>query len=195
MVSTRQWILAHKPTDLPILEGENATFKLITKELPELQDGELLVKLLYLSNDPAQRGWIAPDIKPERLYIEPVALNAPMASRGIAEVVESKSARFKKGDTVIAFTGWSELSVVSEKTTQAAFEIPGGRPKTLHLGAFGLTGLTAYFGLLEVGEITKEDVVVVSGAAGATGSMAVQIAKKIVGVKKVVGTSYTLSLV
>ncbi|KAK5717231.1 quinone oxidoreductase [Elasticomyces elasticus] len=157
MVSTRQWVLAKKPTDLPIFEGPDATFKLVDKHIPELQDGEVLVKVTHLSNDPAQRGWISPDIKPERLYIAPVEVNQVMASGGLAEVVESKSRSFKKGDAVTGFVGWNELAILSDKAVQPAFPILGGKkPQTLHLG-----------------------------------SMAVQIAKKIVGVKRVVGIAGT----
>ncbi|KAK5691988.1 quinone oxidoreductase [Elasticomyces elasticus] len=192
MVSTRQWILAKKPTNLPIFEGPDATFKLVDKHLPELQDGEVLVKVTHLSNDPAQRGWISPDIKPERLYIAPVEVNQVMASGGLAEVVESRSKSFKKGDAVTGFVGWNELAILSDKAVQPAFPILGGKKhQTLHLGAFGLTGLTAYVGLLDVGRVTKDDVLVISGAAGATGSMAVQIAKNIIGVKRVVGIAGT----
>lgn len=192
MVKTRQWQLAHKPRDEPQLGGPEATFKLVSDiELPALKDDEVLVKLLCLSNDPAQRGWIDPDIPAERLYVPPVKLGAPMSARGLAEVVESTSSKYKKGDTVLASTGWSEYAVVPASSTQPAAELPGGKSKTHYLGALGMTGLTAFFGLTEVGQTTKDDVVVVSGAAGATGSMAVQIAKKIIGAKKVIGIAGT----
>lgn len=187
MVKTRQWILANKPTDLPTLEGSDATFKLQEKELPAIKDDEVLVKLQYLSNDPAQRGWISRDINADRLYTVPVKEGTPMHSRGLAEVVESKSSNFKKGDTVIASTGWSEYAVLSAKALQPAPELPGGLSKTHYLGALGLTGLTAYFGLTEVAHITKDDTLLVSGAAGATGMMVVQIAKHVIGCKKIVG--------
>ncbi|KAI5370488.1 Putative GroES-like superfamily, alcohol dehydrogenase-like, NAD(P)-binding domain superfamily [Septoria linicola] len=189
---TRQWQLAHKPRDHPKLDGPEQTFKLVEGvELPELQDGDLLVKTTYLSNDPAQRGWIDPDIPEERLYVPPVKLGSPMQARGLAEVIESKSQKFQKGDVVIASTGWSEYAVVKEAQTQPAPDLPKGQSKTAYLGALGLTGLTAYFGLTGVGNTTKDDVVVISGAAGATGSMAVQIAKKILGAKKVIGIAGT----
>ena len=110
-----------------------------------------------------------------------------MHARGIAEVVESKSSNFKKGDLVVASTGWSEYAVLGAKSLQPAGDLPGGLSKTHYLGALGLTGLTAYFGLTEVGNLTEKDILVVSGAAGATGMMVVQIAKKIIGCKKVVG--------
>merc|ERR1712014_571366 len=98
-----------------------------------------------------------------------------------------KSSNFKKGDWVLASTGWSEYANVPAATTQPAPELPGGVSKTHYLGALGLTGLTAYMGLVEVVRTTKDDTVVVSGAAGATGSMCVQICKYIIGCKKVVG--------
>ena len=187
MVKTRQWLLAKKPTDLPQLEGADQTFKLTETDLPEVKDDQLLVKTLYLSNDPAQRGWISPAIKPERLYTVPVKEGTPMHARGLAEVIESKSSSYSKGDTVIASVGWSEYRVVDAKQAQPAKDLPGGLGKTHYLGALGLTGLTAYYGLKEVVRTTADDVVVVSGAAGATGSMCVQIAKKLIGCKKVIG--------
>ena len=191
MVKTRQWILAKKPTDDPQLEGPDQTFKLVDKELPNPKDDQVLVKLTHLSNDPAQRGWIDPFIDPQRLYVPPVKEGDPMRARGLAEVVESNSSSYKKGDTVIASTGWSEYAVLPSKDLQPAKDLPGGMNKTHYLGALGLTGLTAYFGLKEVVGTNSNDTVAVSGAAGATGMMAVQIAKKILGCKKVVGIAGT----
>jgi len=191
MVKARQWLLNKKPEDMPILDGDNATFRLEETDLPDPKDDEVLVKLKYLSNDPAQRGWISKFINPERLYVAPVKEGAPMAARGLAEVIESKSSSYKKGDTVIASTGWSEYSIIPAKQLQPAPDLPDGKPKTQYLGALGLTGLTAYFGLTEVVNTTKDDIVVVSGAAGATGMMAVQIAKNIIGCKKVIGMAGT----
>jgi NADPH-dependent curcumin reductase CurA len=174
------------------LDGPEQTFKLVEVDLPELQDDELLIKVTDLSNDPAQRGWIDPDLAESgRLYIPPVKVGAPMSARGLAKVVESKSEKYKKGDIVIASPGWTELAAVKANAVQPAKEIPGGKSKTLYLGALGGTGLTAYFGLTEVGQAKKEDIVVISGAAGATGSVAVQIAKKIIGCKKVIGIAGT----
>lgn len=187
MVKTRQWILAEKPTDLPQLEGSNPTFKIKETELPDLQDDQVLVKAIYLSNDPAQRGWISRGIDPERLYVPPVKEGEPMRARGLCEVVESKSSKYKSGDTVLASINWCEYGIFPAKECQPAPEIPGGYGKTNYLGALGLTGLTAYFGLTEIVGTTSEDIVVVSGAAGATGMMAVQIAKHILKCKKVIG--------
>lgn len=187
MVKARQWILAKKPHDLPQLDGPDQTFKLVETDLPDPKDDEILIKLVYLSNDPAQRGWINKFVDPERLYVPPVKEGTPMHARGLAEVVESKSSIFKKGDFVVASTGWSEYAVLPAKSLQPAQKLPGGLSQTHYLGALGLTGLTAYFGLTEVGGVTEKDIVVVSGAAGATGMMVVQIAKKIIGCKKVIG--------
>ena len=187
MVKTPQYILAKKPSDLPELSGPNATFKLQENETSELKDDQLLVKLLYLSNDPAQRGWISPGASKERLYVPPVDEGAVMNARGLAEVVESKSSNFKKGDHCLAGTGWSQYAVVDAKMTQPAPPLPNNLSETHYLGALGMTGLTAYYGIKEVVRTTADDVVVVSGAAGATGSMVVQIAKNIIGCKTVVG--------
>lgn len=89
--STRQCLLVEKPTDFPVFDGPSQTFKLETKDLPALQDGQVLVKVLHLSNDPAQRSWISKDINPDRLYTTPVKLNTPMHAYALCEVVESKS--------------------------------------------------------------------------------------------------------
>lgn len=129
-MKTRQWLLANKPTDLPILEGTNQTFELTETELPELGDEQVLLKTTYLSNDPAQRGWISKDVVPERLYVPPVKQGAPMRARALAEVVESKSQKYKKGDVVIASVGWSEYGVLSAKECQPAADLPGGLSKT-----------------------------------------------------------------
>ena len=109
-----------------------------------------------------------------------------MVARSIAEVIESKSTKYSKGDKVLAATGWAEYSVKNEKEYQACEDIPG-LSITHYLGALGLTGLTAYYGTKIIARAGKEDTVVVSGAAGATGSMVVQIAKKMLGCKKVIG--------
>ncbi|KAF7508331.1 hypothetical protein GJ744_009322 [Endocarpon pusillum] len=187
---TRQWLLVNKPTGLPVLSGEDQTFKLQTVSLPSpLEQNQLLLKLVYLSNDPAQRGWISPRINPDRSYLPPVQLDTPMHARGLAEVLDSTSSQpgFRKGDFVLASMGWSEYAVLNVSACQPAPELPGGLSRTHYLGALGLTGLTAYYGIKEIGETKSSEVVVVSGAAGATGGMAVQVAKKIVGAKLVVG--------
>lgn len=112
-----------------------------------------------------------------------------MGARGIAEVVESKSSKFPKGSLVVASTNWSEYNVLNEAACSPVQQV-GDLSPTHFLGALGLTGLTAYYGL-QVVRAGPDDVVVVSGAAGATGSMVVQIAKHMLGCKKVIGIAGT----
>lgn len=108
----------------------------------------------------------------------------PMRAYGIAEVIQSTASSHPVGTLVTASTNWSEFSVHDAKVCRT-LEVPEGLRATHLIGAFGLTGLTAYYGLIEVVKATKEDTIVVSGAAGATGNMVVQIAKKLVGCKRV----------
>ncbi|PSN74808.1 NAD(P)-binding protein [Corynespora cassiicola Philippines] len=185
---TRQWILTNPPTGDPVLDGPNSTFTLQTTTLPAPGPEQVLVKTLHLSNDPAQRGWIDPEIEPDRLYTEPVKKGDVMRAFAVAEVVRSNSESLKPGQLVIATTGWAEHAVLNAKECRPvqADEKAGIRP-THFIGSLGGTGITAYYGLVDIGRATASDVVVVSGAAGATGNMVVQIAKHIVGCKKVIG--------
>ncbi|KAF2434798.1 NAD(P)-binding protein [Tothia fuscella] len=187
---TRAWVLANKPKDHAILSGPDATFKLETQELPPLQDGQLLVQIQYLSNDPAQRGWIDADIQANRLYVAPVEVGETMRARGVCKILSSKDSNFKEGDLVLGPGNWREYAVVNTKECQPVMDIPGVSP-TQFLGALGGTGLTAYVGLVENVGVKKGESLVVSGAAGATGSMVVQIAKHIVGCSKVIGLAGT----
>lgn len=187
MVQTRQWVLNNKPSGLPVLEGADATFTIKTAEVAELKDDEVLVKPKYLSNDPAQRGWLRDMEDESRLYVPPVQIGEVMRARALAEVLESKSSKFKKGDLLLGATGWAEQAVLPASQCQPAPELPNGLSRTHYLGALGMTGLTAHGGLKYIARTTSEDVVVISGAAGATGSMAVQIAKKLFGCKRVIG--------
>lgn len=187
MTATKQWLLKDHPQGLPTYKGSNPTFELAEKELPALQDGQVLVKVQYFSNDPAQRGWI--DYYPDesRLYVPAIHKGEVMQAFSLAEVIESKADNIKKGDIVSGATGWSQYSIQYAKAVRVVEPLPNNLPITHYLGALGMTGLTAYSGLIEVAKATKNDVVVVSGAAGATGSMVVQIAKKILGCKRVIG--------
>ncbi|KAH6625763.1 hypothetical protein C7974DRAFT_396659 [Boeremia exigua] len=184
----QQWVLSNPPTADPVLEGDNATFKLANVTLPEVGAGEVLVKTLYLSNDPAQRGWIQKGMDPERLYVPPVKQGETMRSFGIGEVVESNADSLKKGTLISGSLGWTDYAIVKANEVRAvAADEKAGIRVTNYLGSLGFTGLTAYYGITDIGRATKDDVVVVSGAAGATGSMVVQIAKNLIGCKKVVG--------
>ncbi|KAK9769580.1 putative NADP-dependent leukotriene B4 12-hydroxydehydrogenase [Seiridium cardinale] len=156
-----------------IVKGQ--TFKSKTEEAPtadQLKDGQILVEALYLSLDPAMRGWLN-DI---RSYVPPVGIGEKMRGAAISRVLASKSSKAKEGDLVNAMVGWTEVGIVDEKTFEVV-ELPANCKVTDALGVLGLTGLTAYFGLAKIGNVQKGDTVVVSGAAGATGSVVGQIAK------------------
>ncbi|KAI0128014.1 hypothetical protein BJ170DRAFT_581617 [Xylariales sp. AK1849] len=151
------------------------TFKLETGEAPtaaDLKDGEILVEALYLSLDPAMRGWL----NDARSYVPPVAIGEKMRGAAISRVLASKSSKVKEGDLVNATCGWTEVAIVGEKMFEAV-EVPKGGKVTDAIGVLGMTGLTAYFGLAKIGNPKEGETVVVSGAAGATGSVVGQIAK------------------
>lgn len=140
-----EWILNKKPTGVPTYEGPDATFvKKSDVDLPQLQDGQVLLQVLYLSNDPAQRAWIRKDIDPERLYTAPVLEGDIMRARTVAKVLDSKS-KIAKGSLVAYTTGWVDYCVVDAAGCQPLKEIPG-ISMTHWLGSLGLTGLTAYYG-------------------------------------------------
>lgn len=184
---TSQWVLAKKPTKFPILSGPDATWTLKRDvPLPQLQEEQVLVETLYISNDPAQRTWIS-DLDPARLYTDPVNVGDVMrVARQTCKVLDSKADNVKTGSLVNASLGWTQYAVVEAKLVLPIKEIPG-LSITHYLGAFGGVGLTAWHGLTEVAHATKDDAVVVSGAAGGTGSMVVRIAKHMIGCKKVIG--------
>jgi hypothetical protein len=169
-MTTHQWVLHRRVLNEPVIEGENKTFKIVTVPLPAVGDGQVLLKLIYVSNDPAQRNWISALADPLRLYVPPVEINAPMPCMALAEVVESRADTLAVGTYVVAMTIWAEYAVQDAHTCTPVQPIPG-LSITHFLGAFGLTSWTAYYGLVEIAKATKDDTVVVSGAAGATGSM------------------------
>ncbi|KAF3916603.1 hypothetical protein ABW20_dc0103519 [Dactylellina cionopaga] len=184
--TTRQWVLKEQTEDnLDV----NSAFNLITREISvsDLEDGDILVKNIYLSNDPAQRTWIHKTNVEGRLYRTPIKAGEPMEAFGVAEVIESKNSSYKQGERVVASLHWSEYSVLSPAAV--FFKASGDGTNELTLG---VTGITAYFGLLNVGAATSKDsTIVVSGAAGSTGSLVCQIAKNVLGIKNVVGIAGT----
>ncbi|MGH9172489.1 MAG: NADP-dependent oxidoreductase [Acidimicrobiales bacterium] len=173
----RRLLLASRPTGMV----DAGTVRLETAEAPTPASGEALLKVRYLSIDPTIRTWMN-DVPG---YLPPIQIGEVVRSAGISEVVESKSERYKVGDLVFGTCGWQEYTIADEHSN-AAQPIPEDIDPPTALNVFGITGLTAYFGLLDVGKMREGDVVVVSGAAGATGSSAGQIAK-ISGASKVVG--------
>ncbi|KAI1845033.1 hypothetical protein JX265_008383 [Neoarthrinium moseri] len=187
--TTKQWILTNKPTGAPVLSGPDATFKLETATLPALKEGQVLGKVRYFSNDTGLRNFIQSTVAPERFYVPTVPVGSPMRSGIIAEVIESASPTYKAGDLVMDFHlgTWSELVVLDAALCQPLAPLPNNLPITHWLGAFGASGLAAYTGLYFAGQAKPEDTIVISAAAGATGSMAVQIAVKLLGAKRVIG--------
>lgn len=181
---SQQWNLREKPYSEPVLGGDKSTFTLNTADVPALQDGQVLLKTLYLSNDPAQRAWISPLAQAERLYLPPVQVGEPMKSMGIARVVESRNPNVKSGALVTGNPGWTEYSIDNGANVSVIDPQPG-LSDTHFLGALGLPGFTAYYALTQIVKATSKDAIVVSGAAGAVGSMVVQIAKKMIGCRKV----------
>ena len=173
----RRLVLAKRPSGLV----DGSTTRLETEQVPDLKDGEALVKVRYLSIDPTIRTWM--DDVPS--YLPPIKLDEVIRSGGVGEVVDSRSDAYKPGQVLFGMTGWQEY-VIADTGERAMQVLPEGVPPTTAMGILGVTGMTAYFGVIDVGRVKEGDVVVVSGAAGATGSAAGQIAK-IKGAKKVVG--------
>lgn len=138
---------------------------------PDLGSDNVLVRVLYVSADPAMRGWLGT----RRSYVKPVAIGAVMRAMGLG-IIARCATRSLVGRLVMGPFGWCEYTVVPTSKLQFV-RIPRGLSPTTVLGVLGTTGLTAYFGLLHVGKLQKNEVVVVSAAAGATGSVVAQIAK------------------
>ena len=167
--TNRQWLLARRPQGMVGPDD----FRHHEAALAAPADGEVLVKNLYLSFDPTQRGWI--EDRPS--YMPPVQLGEVMRATSVGEVVESRNPDFKPGDIVQGMGGWQEYYVGSTGGPIGVSKLPPGIPPSWFLGVLGVTGLTAYFGLLDLGEPKPGQTVLVSGAAGATGSIAGQIAR------------------
>ena len=159
--------LAARPVGLP----KRSDWKSAEEPVRDLRDGELLVKLLYISLDPAMRGWI----NEGKSYVPPVAIGEVMRAGGLGRVVDSKNPAFASGDCVTGLLGVQEYAVSDGKNLMKID--PKIAPLPVYLGALGMTGMTAYFGLLDVGQPKPGDTVVISAAAGATGMVAGQIAK------------------
>ncbi|KAF2652699.1 NAD(P)-binding protein [Lophiostoma macrostomum CBS 122681] len=183
-MQTRQWILANPPT----AEILNDTFELQTTTLPSVGPDQVLLKMQFMSNDPAQRAWIQGDLEEDRVYTEPVRKGEVMRAFGVCEVVQSNADSLKTGQLVIATTGWSEYAVLDAKACRPIQPNESAGIRATHfIGALGGPGATAYYGLIDIVQTTADDAVVISGAAGATGSIAIQIAKHVIGCKKVIG--------
>ncbi|MFS0715815.1 NADP-dependent oxidoreductase [Arthrobacter phoenicis] len=178
--STREVQLASRPHGRPVPEN----FRLAESALPELQDGQVLVRNLFISVDPYMRGRMN-DVKS---YSAPFALDAAMEGGAVGEIIASRSEDRKVGDTVVHSLGWREYAVLDAGATSPARTDLA--PASAFLGALGMTGLTAYAGLLKVADFKPGDAVFVSGAAGAVGSLVGQLAKAM-GASRVIGSAGT----
>ncbi|KAJ4490214.1 hypothetical protein J3R30DRAFT_47707 [Lentinula aciculospora] len=162
----KEIVLANAPSlGLPVVElgRSDSTFDVKELELPELKDDQLLLQTIFLSNDPAQRGWIQKDQNPERAYLPPIL----------------------PGTLVQCYGGWAEKLVIDAKDAFAIPDLPGLSP-SVFLGAVGVPGITAYFGLNDVCKLKEGQDIIISGAAGATGNVAVQLAKHVFKANKVI---------
>ena len=164
----RQWLLARRPQGMVSKDD----FRWVEGPAPEPAAGEILVRNLYLSCDPTQRGWIAFDT-----YLPAVKIGEVVRSFAVGRVVVSKDPRWKEGQLVQGLFGWQDYALARPGAESAPTPVPPGVPIETAMSALGFTGLTAYFGLLEIGRPQPGETVVVSGAAGATGSAVGQIAK------------------
>ena len=163
----RAWHLKSRPNGMPTHDN----FELKETELPPLGDGQLLVRNIWLSVDPYMRGRMN-DVKS---YVPPFQVGEPMEGGAIGEVIDSRAEGFSAGDLVQHMAGWRDEAVVPARTAQKLPEL--GAPPERFLGVLGVTGMTAYFGLLDAAKAKEGDVVFVSAAAGAVGSVVVQVAK------------------
>ncbi|MDR5657123.1 NADP-dependent oxidoreductase [Halodesulfurarchaeum sp. HSR-GB] len=164
--SNREWVFVQRPSGEP---GMNS-FELREGEVPETQPGELLVHVHYLSVDPYMRG----RMRDTESYAEPWNIGEPMEGAVVGEVIESNSDAYDVGDLVTGMGTWADYSVLDAQSVTSVDSSVADLPA--YLGVLGMPGRTAYFGLLEVGDPKPGDTVVVSGAAGAVGSVVGQIA-------------------
>jgi NADPH-dependent curcumin reductase CurA len=163
----RAWHLMSRPQGLPTDEN----FALKELDLPPLAAGQVRVRNQWLSVDPYMRGRMN-DVKS---YVPPFQIDQPMEGGAVGEVVESLAEGFSPGDRVLHMGGWRDEAVLDARTVNKLPDL-GAEPQAF-LGNLGVTGATAYFGLLEVASAKPGDIVFVSAAAGAVGSAVVQIAK------------------
>lgn len=173
----RRLVLAQRPTGM--VDGTIVTLE--EGPVPEPGDGEYVVKVSHLSIDPTIRTWM--DDAPG--YLPPIGIGEVVRSGGLGTVVASRNDDVPVGATIFGMLGWQDYAVV-DGSPGSGNVVPDGMDPTAVLSVFGVTGMTAYFGLLDVAQPEEGDVVVVSGAAGATGSVVGQIAK-LKGASKVVG--------
>ncbi|MDA0339876.1 MAG: NADP-dependent oxidoreductase, partial [Proteobacteria bacterium] len=165
-----QWVLAARPQGMVKVTD----FKQVETPVADIKDGQVLVRVTHIAYEPAMRGWI----RDAESYVKPVAIGEVMRGASAGEVVESKHASLKPGDIVSGMLGWQEYAAVDvDGALLPVRKLPEGVTPEMALSVLGITGLTAYYGMLKVGKPEAGEMVAVSGAAGATGSIAGQIAR------------------
>jgi NADPH-dependent curcumin reductase CurA len=164
--TSREIRLSSRPKGMPIADN----FDLVQTELEPLQEGQVLVRNLYMSVDPYMRG----RMNDTKSYVLPFQLDKPLEGSAVGEVVESRAEQFKPGDVVTSSFGWREAFIASPQELHSVNREV--QPPSVYLGVLGMTGLTAWAGLNLV-EVKVGDVIFISGAAGAVGSVAGQLAK------------------
>ena len=165
--NNRQILLVARPVGFP----KETDFRLAEAPIPEVAEGQFLVRSIYLSVDPYMRG----RMNDRKSYAEPQKLNEVMIGGAVGEVLESRHEKFQVGDMVIGMFGWQEYAISDGKEVRVVRT--GNAPISTALGVLGMPGLTAYCGLLDVCDPQPGETLVVSGAAGAVGSVAGQIGK------------------
>jgi NADPH-dependent curcumin reductase CurA len=167
--SNRRFLLRERPAERIVSD----TFELVEEEVPEVGEGEALVQTEWISIDPTNRAWIG-----ERpTYLPPVGIGEVMRALGLGRVVESRHPAYEEGKLVQGLVGWQQYAVASDAAPLLPVaEVRGVAPST-YLGALGMTGLTAWIGIEDIGKPREGETFVVSAAAGAVGSVAGQLAK------------------
>jgi hypothetical protein len=176
-MNNKQIIFKKRPSGVP----QSDTWQLENNEVPELEEGEILIQHHYISLDPAMRGWM----NDTKSYIPPIAIDDVMRAGSIGKVIKNNgNPKFEIGDVVTSWGGVQQYAITNgdgwyKVDTRLA-------PMPMYIGTLGMPGMTAYFGITEVGKIKEGDIVLVSGAAGAVGSIVGQIAKikgcKVIGI-------------
>jgi len=169
MTTSKRWVLKRRPQG----EIQPGDLELVEEPIRDLADGEVLIRTVYLSLDPTNRIWMSDQDQ----YLPPVRIGDTMRGGGIGVVERSRSDRFKQGDLVNpGLAGWSTHTIASDAVVRPVPAIPGA-PLTAFMSVLGATGLTAWFGMIDIGRPQAGETVVVSAAAGAVGSIAGQLAK------------------
>ena len=166
--STKKFILKSRPSG----EVSSENFELVEERLPDVETGHLLIKTHYLSVDPYMRN----RMNNVESYVSPFEVGSALSGDGIGEVIATESLNFEIGDIVVGTLPWQQFALIDEKKVEK-IQLEETISPTAYLSVLGLTGLTAYFGLLDIGEPKTGETVVISAAAGAVGSVAGQIAK------------------